>query len=533
MNNLSLESRCWNAFFIEDVAEIVSGRDIYEKERWDGLVPYITATANNNGIGYFVANNNDTLERGCLSVNRNGSVGYCFYHPYEALYGNDTRKLRLKRNNRYVALFISLCITKQREKYGYGYKMGTGRLKRQRILLPVDASDNPDWAFMEAYMKQKEKQILKPTIERLCKQLIINDILGGGKTLYSNWKEFVFGEEFSIQSTNSGIDKNKLNQKDGVIPYITRSDLNNGMDMFVTEQSLRYKVDEGNVITIGLDTQTVFYQPTSFYTGQNIQIIRHAKLDRYNAMFLIVAIKKLVEKFSWGSYGATLTRLRKSRVYLPATDNGEIDFAFMSSFMKEVEHNILNTTLKVFKDRISINKSKMGGVKWKNFLLCELFPTLVAGKSKGLNHIEKSDNGISYLGATNQNNGVLCFVNRDEKTIQTGNCIAFIRNGEGSMGYSVYKAEDFIATSDMTLGYNKHLNKYIGTFITTIADRVRGKYNFGYKRSANRLSKEIITLPVDNNGFPDWKYMENYMRNIESKQILSYLKMIRNGFSQI
>ncbi len=304
--------------------------------------------------------------------------------------------------------------------------------------------------------------------------------------------------------------------------------------MFVTEQSSRYKVDEGNVITIGLDTQTVFYQPTSFYTGQNIQIIRHAKLDRYNAMFLIVAIKKLVEKFSWGSYGATLTRLRKSRVYLPATDKGEIDFDFMSAFMKDVEYNILNTTLNVFKDRISVNKSKSGGgVIWKNFLLCELFPTLIAGKSKGLNHIEKSDRGISYLGATNQNNGVLCFVSRDKATIQKGNCIAFIRNGEGSMGYSVYKAEDFIATSDMTLGYNNHLNRYTGTFITTIADRVRGKYNFGYKRSANRLSKEIITLPVDNNGSPDWEYMENYMRNIESEQILSYLKMIRNDFSQI
>ena len=58
------------------------------------------------------------------------------------------------------------------------------------------------------------------------------------------------------------------------------------------------------------------------------------------------------------------------------------------------------------------------GVNWKNFLLRDLFPILVAGKSKGLNHIEKSDDGISYLGATNQNNGVLCFVNRDKSTIQ-------------------------------------------------------------------------------------------------------------------
>lgn len=144
--------------------------------------------------------------------------------------------------------------------------------------------------------------------------------------------------------------------------------------MFVTEQSLRYKVDEGNVITIGLDTQTVFYQPISFYTGQNIQIIRHTKLDRYNAMFLIVAIKKLVEKFSWGSYGATLTRLRKSRVYLPATDNGEIDLAFMSVFMKDVEHNILNTTLKVFKDRTSVNKSKMWGQNGRTSSCVNCFP---------------------------------------------------------------------------------------------------------------------------------------------------------------
>ena len=40
MKKLSLESKNWDAFFIEDVAEIISGRDIYEKERIDGLVPY-------------------------------------------------------------------------------------------------------------------------------------------------------------------------------------------------------------------------------------------------------------------------------------------------------------------------------------------------------------------------------------------------------------------------------------------------------------------------------------------------------------
>jgi hypothetical protein len=169
---------------------------------------------------------------------------------------------------------------------------------------------------------------------------------------------------------------------------------------------------------------------------------------------------------------------------------------------------------------------KWGGVIWKHFLIRDLFPILVPGKSKGLNHIEKVENGISYLGATNQNNGVLCFVTANKDLVQKGNCIAFIRNGEGSMGYSVYKAEDFIATSDMTLGYNENLNKYIGTFITTVADRIRGKYNFGYKRSATRLAKEVLTLPVDENGNPYWEYMENYMRRIENEQIFNYFKTL-------
>lgn len=178
----------------------------------------------------------------------------------------------------------------------------------------------------------------------------------GVKSLHSNWKEFVFGDEFSIESTQSGIDKNKLIKEQGNIPYVTRTDVTNGIDMFICEQSSKYKVDEGNVITIGLDTQTVFYQPSSFYTGQNIQVIRHKELDRYNAQFLIVAIKKLVNKFSWGSYGATLTRLRKSKIYLPVDSNGNIDFAFMSSFMKQIETDILGTTLATFNNSLKDNK---------------------------------------------------------------------------------------------------------------------------------------------------------------------------------
>ena len=357
MNNLSLESKNWDAFFIEDVAEIISGRDIYEKERIDGLVPYITATANNNGIGYFVANNNETLESGCLSVNRNGSVGYCFYHPYKALYGNDTRKLRPKKNNRYISLFISMCITKQREKYGYGYKMGTGRLKRQRILLPADTNNNPDWAFMEAYMKQKEQQILKPTIEKLCKQLIVNDILGG-KSLCSNWKAFYFTEVFT--EIQRGKRLKKADHKDGQTPYVSSTSLNNGIDGFIGNDGSVRRFNNCLTLANSGSVGCAFYHQYTFVASDHVTKLKRDGLDKYAYLFMIPIINRLSEKYSFNRE-INDERIKREKLLLPATDKGEIDFVFMSAFMKEVEHNILNTTLKVFKERLNVNKSKLGG----------------------------------------------------------------------------------------------------------------------------------------------------------------------------
>lgn len=90
--------------------DIFGVKDIYARERVDGDIPYIIATTNNNGIGYMVYNDNKTLESGCISVNRNGSVGYAFYQPYEALYGNDTRKLKLKCKEKHFAKFLAYMI---------------------------------------------------------------------------------------------------------------------------------------------------------------------------------------------------------------------------------------------------------------------------------------------------------------------------------------------------------------------------------------------------------------------------------------
>src|SRR5690606_13758700 len=112
----------------------------------------------------------------------------------------------------------------------------------------------------------------------------------------------------------------------------------NAIDFFVGVQDERFKINKGNVRTIGLDTQTVLYQPHAFYTGQNIQILENDRLNYFSSQFIIPLIKKQIEKFSWGGNGATLTRLKRSKILLPTTLNEEPDYQFMEHFMRQKEN---------------------------------------------------------------------------------------------------------------------------------------------------------------------------------------------------
>lgn len=347
------------------------------------------------------------------------------------------------------------------------------------------------------------------------------------------WGEFFIGGSnglFDITSTKSGIDKNKLNIDVGLIPYITRTDMQNGINMFITDkQNNRYNIDEGNVITIGLDTQTVFYQPTAFYTGQNIQVLRNNNLNKYTAMFIIPSIKIQMQKFNWGGNGATLGRLNRTRLILPINSQGKPNWQFMEDYIKQEQKQQAQKIIDYYERKLVELAGDVLGldkVKWKTFKLGDIFD-LVTKSSKGLNHLEKNiSDGISYVGATNRNNGVLDFVKRKENLIYSGNAIAFIRNGEGSMGYSVYKKEDFIASQDITVGYNQYLNEYNAKFITTIADQVRGKYNFGYKRNQERLKRETLVLPSDEKGNPNFQYMSDFVKKLELDKVQEVLEYI-------
>ena len=131
-----------------------------------GKKPFIGATDSNNGITVFVSNTNKSEDSNVLGVNYNGSVVENFYHPYKAIFSDDVKRLSFRevKGNKHLFLFVKTQILKQKVKYQYGYKFNGERMNRQKIMLPVNDKNKPD--YMENYMKALEYKKLNEYLTR-------------------------------------------------------------------------------------------------------------------------------------------------------------------------------------------------------------------------------------------------------------------------------------------------------------------------------------------------------------------------------
>lgn len=176
---------------------------------------------------------------------------------------------------------------------------------------------------------------------------------------------------------------------------------------------------------------------------------------------------------------------------------------------------------------------KLDVSKWKPFITSRLFSDMQNGKANQ-QMLEEGDDCF-YVGAKRDDNGVMMRCHKDEKLITKGNCIVFICNGQGSVGYANYMNVDFIGTTDIVVGYNDNLNAEVGTFLASVYSQERPKYSFGRKWK-NTLADTEVNLPIRRNAngtpfidktkkysdkgyVPDWRFMENYIKSLHCKPL--------------
>lgn len=173
----------WAEFSLSDFFILEKGNQNNMASLSDGLLPLVSARKCDNGYKQFVSPNKKHLyQANIITLNNDGDggAGIAYYQPHQmALDSHVTALIPKLQLNKFHLLFVSRCITKQRERFGHGYSLNSTRLRIFKYMLPITEQGQPDWQFMEDYMKGVEQEILKPTIDKLCKQLIYNQIGGG------------------------------------------------------------------------------------------------------------------------------------------------------------------------------------------------------------------------------------------------------------------------------------------------------------------------------------------------------------------
>lgn len=341
-----------------------------------------------------------------------------------------------------------------------------------------------------------------------------------GKIDTSEWKEFLVGDLFEAYLSKDDIQPK--NFVEGKIPLVSSGKENNGIIAFVEDEKAR--LWEANTLTIDMFGK-VFYQESPYFAvshGRVNILLPKISMTKGCLQFIGCAIEKVAsQKYAFNEM-CTGTKVLKNNIKLPATPNGAPDWAYMESFMANLEIKVAEslTLLRAAKDA---EKKKVDTREWGEFRVGELF-IQERGKEKAPKQNELGD--CPLIQETNNNNGF------DRMVVPTkiikGNSITVSINYAQNV---FYQADDFCASVNIAVLRNNHLNRYNSQFVCSVLRNAHQKFDYTSKISKELLNKETIMLPVDKTGQPDWAYMEEYMRKVEekAKNVLNHFEKDRNG----
>lgn len=349
-----------------------------------------------------------------------------------------------------------------------------------------------------------------------------------GKIDTSGWKEFRVGELFAAER---GKVKNIQPLCPGETPIIAAGAYNQGITGM-------YEIDSAyeNRITIscnGAGCGSTFYHPYKFnVNGDAITLIEKSSMsDKAKSFIACILNGAFTRKYSYEEKCSPQKALNEI-VRLPATPDGAPDWAYMESYMANIETKVTKflTLLQAAKDA---EKKKVDTREWGEFRVGELFdihPT----KAYKCTNAELLDNGETHVVVNSAyNNGVGGLSTL--KPTEQGNMITFSDTVDANTIF--YQDKPFIGYPHVQglypIGiFRKNWTELSLKYFATVFRQKALSIGFDYGNKFRRdiAVKLYIFLPVDKTGQPNWAYMEEYMRKVEErvKKTINTFCVIRN-----
>lgn len=333
------------------------------------------------------------------------------------------------------------------------------------------------------------------------------------------WGEYRLGDLFEIKTSVKRFDANKVNiLNNGKYPYIVRMSFNNGQKGFLNENPTF--LNDGNTISFGQDTATMYYQEIPYFTGDKIKILfpKVKQFGRQNVQFFLTAMKLAFSCFSWGSSNFNVKTIKSQTINLPSK-NGEIDFDFMERFIAKLEEERIQKLIAYLKasglDNYELTKEETEVLHtfesrvFEEFTYDSIFNRIKQGKR--LKKEDQISGDIPFVMSGINNNGVANYVS-NPATSFPGNSITI-----DIFGNSFYRDYDFGAGDDTGVYWNDKIqySKETMLFFTSAMEKsIRGKFSYGKKLRSSQSLKFNMMLPAKN-GKPDFETMETLISAVQ------------------
>jgi len=165
-----------------------------------------------------------------------------------------------------------------------------------------------------------------------------------------SWMDFEIERLLPISYKGRAYNAQDLTEHNNVDPsicYVTRTDSNNGCKGFVINEKFEH-TEDGNAITVGDTTATIYYQEQEFICGDHMVILRSPKLNKYNGLFLTTIINLERPRYNYGRAFKKDT-IAATKIKLPAINTGENDesgkpiyepdWQFMEDYIKSLPYS--------------------------------------------------------------------------------------------------------------------------------------------------------------------------------------------------
>lgn len=302
--------------------------------------------------------------------------GNTFYRNYEYKMVTHARvfslipKLIMSEN---IGLFISISMFYLIHNFGYENMCLWSKIKDDKIKLPIKDEnlgavlENIDFVFMENFIRELEEE----RIRELAAYLKVSgyssyELLPAEQKALKmfekwEWKEYRIGDLFGVNPYKKRFDANKVDVLEkGNFPYVVRTALNNGVKGYLNESE--EFLNEGNTISFGQDTATMFYQEKPYFTGDKIKIFKpkHNFFNKKQAMYFITSMSKVFSSFSWGSARFNVDTINNQYIQLPVAADGSPDYEAMETLISAVQKLVIKDVVLYADRKIAAAKKATG-----------------------------------------------------------------------------------------------------------------------------------------------------------------------------